>query len=142
MKNTKKEIVEFFKNNNDLFCDCIEELDDCNGFLGESRYYEMEFLDELFLEKLPTQIIERAFYGYDEDSCSTNSFGEPTYKEFNPTRNYFNFNGYGNLVSTNEKDYTAYLDDYFVEELKKNRKLISTIDDNPELKEMFKNLEG
>ena len=141
MKNTKNKIIEFFKNNNDLFCDCVEELNDYDEFLYDDRYYEMEYLDEFLLEESPTQIIDRVFYGYDKDSCYTNSFGERAYKEFNPTRNYFNLNGYGNLVSTDEKDYTDYLDDDLIEKFKEHREWISSIDDNPELKEMFDELE-
>ena len=141
MKNTKKEIVEFFKNNNDLFCDCVEELNDCDEFLYEDRYYGMEFLNEFFAGKEPIEIIDRAFYGYD-DSFTTNKKGEYIYKEFNPRRKYFKFNRYGNLVSSNRKDYAWRLNNDLIEEFKENREWIYSIDNNPELKEMFDKLEG
>jgi hypothetical protein len=38
-------------------------------------------------------------------------------ESFNPNRDYFRYNGYGNLVSTDYKDYSDRLDDYFLDEL-------------------------
>lgn len=140
MKNTKNKIIEFFKNNNDLFCDCVEELNDYDEFLYDDRYYEMESLNEFFAGKEPIEIIDRAFYGYD-DSFTTNEKGEYIYKEFNPRRNYFKFNEYGNLVSSNRRDYAWRLNDDLIEELKENKEWISSIVNNPELKEMFDELE-
>ena len=40
-----KEIIEYFKNNEEIFNECIEELDNYNGYLGDNRYY---FMDESF----------------------------------------------------------------------------------------------
>ena len=58
----------------------------------------------------------RAFYGYDEPYKN----GDPS-RPFNPNRNYFYFNGYGNLVSIDEKDYSAYLEESFVQDIIDNR---------------------
>ena len=41
-----REIIEYFKNNEDIFNDCMEELDSYNGYLGDNRYYLMDELEE------------------------------------------------------------------------------------------------
>ena len=44
MKTTIEKIIEYFNDNPDQFNACIEELDSYNGYLNDSRYYEMELL--------------------------------------------------------------------------------------------------
>ena len=127
-----KAIEEYFKENEDVFNDCIEELDGYNGYLGDDRYYSMEELDELYSGESATEILRRAFYGYDEDTST-----EESHTEFNPNRDYFRFNGYGNLVSADYKDYSAQLDHWAIESMIENRVYIDAIDDNEELKELF-----
>lgn len=127
-----KAIEEYFKENEDVFNDCIEELDSYNGYLGDDRYYSMEELDELYCDTKPLDILYRVFYGYDEDTSTENN-----YTEFNPNRDYFRFNGYGNLVSADYKDYSARLDHWAIEDMIENRVYIDAIDDDEELKELF-----
>lgn len=127
-----KAIEEYFKENEDVFNDCIEELDGYSGYLGDDRYYEMEMLDELYCDTKPLDILYRVFYGYDEDTSTENN-----YTEFNPNRDYFRFNGYGNLVSADYKDYSAQLDHWAIENMIENRNYIDAIDDNEELKKLF-----
>ena len=43
MKTTEK-IIIYFKEHEELFNDCIEELDSYNGYLGDNRYYCMDEL--------------------------------------------------------------------------------------------------
>ena len=52
---------ELFENDNDLFIEAIEELDNWNGYLGDSRYYEMHELNEIYSTEDPLEIIARAF---------------------------------------------------------------------------------
>lgn len=113
----KDEILEYFKNNEDEFNEVIEDLDSYCGYLGDDRYYYMEDLDELYHDQPATEVLYRAFYGHDSDTWSTDSRGDRTYGEFNPNREYFYFNGYGNLVSSDYKDYSGRLDKYFVEKV-------------------------
>lgn len=134
-------IIEFFKENEDVFNDCIEELDGYNGYLNDDCYYPMEELDELYIGVEPSEILRRAYYGYDADTYTTDGSGNKEYGQFNPNREYFTYNGYGNLVSTDYKDYSAYLDNYAVEEMSKNRYYINTIVDNEELTRLFDELE-
>ena len=134
------EIINYFKENESIFNDCIEELDCWNGFLGDRRCYNMEELDDIYCHEKPIDILYRAFYGHD-DTYSLDERGEKIYNEFNPNRNFFYFNGYGNLVSCDYIDYSDYIDDYAVEEMSKHRNEICTIEENEELNELFNELE-
>jgi hypothetical protein len=141
MKNNNREnainaIIEYFKENEDVFNDCMEQLDSYNGYLGDDRYYEMYELDEFYSECKPSELLMRVFYGYDEDTSSENN-----HTEFNPNREYFRYNGYGNLVSADYKDYSAHLDHLAIENLEENRTEVEAIDDNSELSELFDKLE-
>jgi hypothetical protein len=129
-------IIEYFKENEDVFNDCMEQLDSYNGYLGDDRYYEMYELDEFYNDCKPSELLMRVFYGYDEDTSSENN-----HTEFNPNREYFRFNGYGNLVSADYKDYSAHLDAWAIENMSKNRTEVDAIDDNSELSELFDELE-
>lgn len=134
-------IIEFFKENENVFNECIEELDMYNGYLNDGRYYSMDELDELYTETEPSEILCRAYYGYDAETYTTDGSGNREHGQFNPNREYFTYNGYGNLVSADYKDYSGYLDNYAIEAMIKNRDYIDTIEDNEELAELFDELE-
>lgn len=140
-ENTIKKIIEFFNENDEIFNACIEELDSYNGYLNDDRYYSMDELDEIYNGTDPLEILRRAYYGRDDDTWTTDASGNKTYGEFNPNREYFYYNGYGNLVSSDYKDYSAHLDHYAIEEMSENRYYIDTIDDNDELSALFDELE-
>ena len=135
------EIIAYFEENEDIFNACIEELDGYSGYLGDDRYFEMEMLDEFFHGEKATEVLYRAFYGHDEDSYHTDANGNKEFAEFNPNRNYFKYNGYGNLVSTNYPDYSHLLDRCFVEALADDRRYIDGIDDDETLAKLFDELE-
>lgn len=139
---TIKKIIEYFEENEDVFNSCIEELDSYNGYLNDDRYYEMELLNEFYNGVDPIEILTRAYYGHDADSWTTDSRGDKIYGEFNPNRDYFTYNGYGNLVSTDYKDYSAQLDAWAIESMSENRQYIDTIEDNIELSALFDELEA
>lgn len=122
----KDEILEYFEENEDEFNEVIEDLDSWCGYLGDDRYYYMEELDELYHDQPATEILYRAYYGHDE-FYTTDSHGERQYEEFNPNRTYFYFNGYGNLVSSDYKDYTDKLDKYFVDKIIDDASHLSTL---------------
>ena len=139
-KRTKAEviadIIEAFEADEDIFNACIEELDSYNGYLGDDRYYSMEDLDELYRDQEPTEILTRAFYGYDETyGCSDRR------EAFNPNRDWFYFNGYGNLVSSDWKDYSDKIDEYAVEQMSDNRRRIDSIEDDAKISALFDELE-
>lgn len=135
------DIIQYFKENEEVFNDCIEELDSYNGYLDDNRYYSMDELDEFYNGVQPSEILFRAFYGYDSETYTTDGSGNREYGAFNPNRDYFTYNGYGNLVSADYKDYSAYLDNYTIEAMSENRDYIDTIEDNEELAELFNELE-
>ena len=135
------QIIKFFENNEEIFNSCAEELDGCNGFLGDDRYYCMEELDEFYRDVNPMDLLYRAFYGHDDDTWTTDARGEKIYGEFNPNRMYFCYNGYGNLISSDYKDYSGRLDRYAVEEMSENRCYIDSIDEDEELSALFDALE-
>lgn len=137
-----KEILEYFENNQELFNDCIEELDSYCGYLGDDRYFPMEELDELFYGQGNIFVLQRAFYGYDSETWTTDSHGEKEYGAFNPNRDYFTFNGYGNLVSADYKDYSSYLDSYAIGKMLECRKDIYALTKDEELTGLFEELEN
>lgn len=135
------DIITYFENNDDVFNDCMEELDGYNGYLGDNRYYSMDELDEFYICSDPLEILRRAYYGQDDDTWTTDSNGNKTYGEFNPNRDYFYYNGYGNLVSSDYKDYSAHLGHYAIEAMSEYRCYIDSIEDNEELTALFNELE-
>lgn len=138
---TVKKIIEFFNENEEIFNSCMEELDSYNGYLGDNRYYSMDELDEFYNGTEPLEILRRAYYGRDDDTWTTDSSGNKTYGEFNPNRDYFYYNGYGNLVSSDYKDYSAHLDEYAIEAMSENRQYIDTIESDEDLTALFDELE-
>jgi hypothetical protein len=101
----------------------------------------MEELEELFSGTDPLEILRRAYYGRDDDTWHTDSHGEKEYGPFSPNRDYFYFNGYGNLVSSDYKDYSHKLDEYAVEEMSENRAYIDSIGSDDDLTALFDALE-
>lgn len=121
MENKKETLMKLFKNNTDLFNSTIEELDGWNGYLGDDRCYSMDELQEFFHGENVIDLLNRAYFGRDDDNWHTDAHGEKIYDSFNPNREYFYFNGYGNLVSTNYKDYSIHLDEWFIDEIIENQ---------------------
>lgn len=136
------DIINFFGENTDVFNECIEQLNSWNGYLNDDCYYSMDELDEFYRESDPSEILRRAFYGHDADTWTMDSSGNKTYGEFNPNRDYFKYNGYGNLVSTNYPDYSDYLCENTIEDMVENRDEIDAIDENSGLSELFDELEN
>lgn len=134
-------IIQYFKENEDVFNDCMEELDSYNGCLGDDRYYSMEELNDLYSGQEPQEILFRAFYGFDADTWSTDGSGDKIYGAFNPNRDYFYLNGYGNLVSSDYKDYSDKLDKYAIEEMSENKSDIGSIENDDTLAGLFDELE-
>ena len=136
-----KDIIEYFEENEDIFNECIEDMDSYNGYLADDRYYPMEDLDEVMHGNDAITLLQRAYFGHDEDSWHTDSSGNKIYDSFNPNREFFAFNGYGNLVSADYKDYSAFLDTYCIESMQKYRNHIYCIDNDEELSRLFDELD-
>lgn len=70
----------------------VREINGYNGRLEELVWYDMEYeFDELMNGLSPWDIARMIYYG-----------------EFNPTNNYWRYDGYGNLESTDYIDYGEY----------------------------------
>ena len=111
-----EELMNYYRENVEDFNNDIEELDNWNGCLYDDKIYPMQELNELFQGTEPEEILLRAFYGYDEPHNK-----DEQRQPFNPNREYFYFNGYGNLVSIDKKCYSSYLDNDFIQEIIDNR---------------------
>ena len=109
-----EELLAYYKRNGEDFADDIEELDDLNGCLYKDKTYSMDELDEVLQDIEPSEILRSALFGYDESQGKIKS-------TFNLDRDCFYFNDYGNLVSTDGRDYSDYLNDYFVQEILDNK---------------------
>ena len=142
MENTIKKIIAYFEENENTFNECIEKLDSYNGYLGDDRYYGMDMINEFFADCDNIDLLNRAFFGRDDDSWHTDAHGEKIFGAFNPNKDYFYFNGYGNLVSSNYKDYSDKLDAYFVGALLENRLYIDAIESDEKLTALFDELEN
>lgn len=132
-----EKIIKYFEENEQEMNKAMEELNSYNGFLNDNEYYPMEEIDHLFS---PLDALEKARCGYDEESFETDAEGNRTYDSFNPFRPYFRFDGCGNLVSAEFKDYTGLLDEDFVEQLYENRSHLWATDE-PELAELLDEME-
>lgn len=137
----REELKDLFEDDNTLFNETIEELDSYNGYLGDDRYYFMEKIDELLSDYNVTDILYRVLCGYNQDKYITDGYGEKHYGSFNPNCDYFKFNGYGNLVSACDKDYSDYLDDYFIDSLLENRSYLNLDADIEALLDELENAE-
>ncbi len=135
----REAIKAYFEENEEDFIEVIEDLDSYNGYLGDDRYYNMDELDELLTGLTPSEVLARTYYGGDDDTKDANG----TRGEFNPNRTYFYYNGYGNLCSTDYKDYSYKLDNYFIDEVIDNAgNLYSVPDEVQELLEELEELEA
>lgn len=87
-----------------------------NEFLQEHQpddcIYEMDMISEFITDVW--EALRSSFYGYDwaPGADSERSLRE----QFNPNRDYFAFNGYGNLVSIDGYYYTDWLDCFIDED--------------------------
>ena len=110
---SKEEIVNdilgYLRDNEDDFVELMEELDSWSRYLGDDRWCDMDELNEFYAGSEPIEILNRAYFGRDNDSWTIDRHGEKRYDSFNPNRDYFSFDGYGNLVSSDYRDYSNYL---------------------------------
>jgi len=79
----------------DVFVEACEELDNWDGFLGDSRCKDMDMIDEFFDK--PSDLLDKM-------------------DDFNTDDSYFYFTAYG-YVSTTDSKYSVYSDDYSAEDV-------------------------
>lgn len=135
-----EKIKEILADNEEIFNELCEALDNENSFLDDNRYYSM---DEFYELNQPVgregfdNLMNRIYYGHDEDSFTYDSYGSKNYDSFNPNRDWFKYDGYGNLVSTDYKEYPVTLDE-LIDEVVEHYYDIDI--DDVELDELFEEL--
>ena len=82
--------IDILESDEDVFVEACEELDNWDGFLGDSRCEDMDMIDEFFDK--PSDLLDKM-------------------DDFNSDDSYFYFTAYG-YVSTTDSKYTVYSDDF------------------------------
>ena len=90
-----EQIAERLNEEPDVFVRACEELDSCNGFLGDARCFSMWEIDEFFSK--PSELLDRM-------------------DDFDPSDDYFYYNGYGNVTTTNDV-WDVYSDEHDADEV-------------------------
>ena len=96
--------IEYFKLHDDEYVTCLNELDGWNGYIhdrSDVHYENMDFFNDYFYGT--RDILGEILVNLDRD--------------FDPRDNYWYFDSWGNISSTNDPDYSDLLDGYFIEEL-------------------------
>ena len=86
--------IEILEEDEDAFVEACEELDNWNGFLGDSRCEYMDMIDEFFSK--PSELLDQM-------------------NDFDETETYFYFTVYG--VSTTDDKHAVYSDDFSAEDV-------------------------
>ena len=86
--------IEVLEEDEDAFVEACEELDNWDGFLGDSRCESMDMIDEFFNK--PSELLDQM-------------------NDFNPTDSYFYFTVYG--VSTTDDKHGVYSDDFSADDV-------------------------
>lgn len=100
-----EEITNYLEENEQDFICIIEDLDSWNGYLNGDRWEYMDFLDDYLENEKPFDLI---------------LLGRNSGSDFYPGDNYFRFDVYGNLESSNYKEYNDYISDYFIDDILEN----------------------
>lgn len=105
------DVIAYFSEVPDELTDIARELDCYNNFLADNDEVNeyMDYLDDMYWDRA-LDLINDGLYGHDEEGG-----------DFNLDREYFYYDAYGRLVSTDDHyqsdNYTCYLDDDFVKDL-------------------------
>lgn len=134
MKTLAETLLNYYKENEDDFNHDVEEMDDWNGYLEFGRIEPMGELDVIYQNEEATEILRSVFFGHDENSIQSATF--------NPNRDYFYCDGYGNLVSTDFIDYSDYLDDDCVQQIIDNESHLCLSDGAQEIIDSYDELKS
>lgn len=96
---TKDEAIETYVMgmDDDELMNMVSYINSCDGSFPDCEWFEMELLDALLESKTPTEILNMSWFGSQEG--------------FNPNRDYFKFDAYGNLVSGYDVDVVSDIKD-------------------------------
>lgn len=120
----EKQVLEVLKNMDDSELSSVwnEYCDRCNMY--DDRIESMDMLPEYFNDDDIFNILNRAFFGSDQFNNESS---------FNPNRDYFTFNGYGNLVSLECIGWNEYANDFMYSGLDIDALVDYIIDNNDSL---------
>lgn len=121
------DIYEYFRMHRDVIVDVIEDLDCYNGYICENDGYpwvNMSDFDETMRGCSPHYIAEKISQG-----------------DFNIYHNYFRFDEYGNLESSDVKNYDELFDMDFVFAVFGVYDVLSSVADNEYLSKKFDELQ-
>ena len=123
-KALEKQILDVLKSMDDSELSGIwnEYCDRCNMY--DDRIESMDLLPELFNRDDIFNILNRAYFGSDQFNKESS---------FNPTRDFFTFNGYGNLVSLECIGWNEYANDFMYDGLDIDALVDFIIDNNDSL---------
>ena len=98
----KQQLINLFKEMSECELVCV-----WNEYCYETNRYDDEILDAYRLEEIFNcedilNILNRFYFGSDDERENTSA---------NPNRNYFTFNGYGNIISF-DFIYNSYTDEF------------------------------
>lgn len=99
----RKAITEILAEDLNLLADIVEELDDLVNFLEQDRWWSMSEFENVLGDIGIRDLAERCYWGKDLDACDNRT-------TFNPYRKYFRINAYGNLESSDVRDYSDWND--------------------------------
>ena len=132
-KNFEKELKELLEKNESVLNEIVSCLNSNDGSFENDVWYDMDMLDDYLSGMSAWEVLRLGFYGSDEDRENSS---------FNPMRNYFRFDAYGNLESCDYIDYSYLIDDV-VEIIMNDTDVVDNvlyvIDDSDELTEIYDN---
>ena len=99
-------LMELFEDDEDLFADVVENLDDLTDFLDDDRYRPMDEICEDINRLTPMEAFNLALDGCDEDGG-----------KFDIMADYFRMDYYGSIHSASYRDYTDYLYEWVMEDI-------------------------
>lgn len=123
-KALENQILDVLKNMDDSELSYIwnEYCERCNMY--DDRIEDMDLLPELFNGDDIFNILNRAYFGSDQFNKESS---------FNPTRDFFTFNGYGNLVSIECIGWNGYANKFMYDGLDIDAVIDFIIDNNDSL---------
>lgn len=129
IQNILDNIYDYFQSHKNVYVNVIEQLDDCNGYLGDERWDNMAIFDEWSTTPRPLVVAGMVYDGRDING-----------DRFNPYSDYFRFNRYGTLESSDEKNYDDFLTDDFLLEALSYRDDLPAVNENKVLSNLYDKL--
>lgn len=106
--------VDMLEEDSDMLRDILEDLDDWCGYLGDDRWLPMEAFNECLCDRPPLEIASLVIGG-----------------DFNPNHDFFRFDVWGDIVTTNDADYLGFEDASLVRKILRERDHLTSLSRYP-----------